>query len=409
LILWLSLTGLIAVGVSILGVSRLRGSTSLRGLQSLLDAQRFDEAEGQLTAYLREHPDSAQANMLMAQVALARQDQKPALALRHLARIQTRDRAARAIVRLNEGKALSALGRYAQAEQAWLDALRIAPLVPEAGWALLGLYYVQGRRDDAHRLAMKLHASEPDLHDRVQLLLELLRQDAKSLVEETLVDTLEPIVREHPEDMYSSIALGRALVHTSRPEKGLTILRRTVDRFGDDGEAWEAMLTGLEEAFRFDDLDQALRRLPAKLAIHARFAKHRGALAQHRRDWEAAATAYRRAHAFDLADGKVLYRLCQVLRVGGHASDIEALESLHRSLELARGQELPTYEEVNAVKDLQSGKRVDLIRRIADLRERIGRSDEALAWRRLVPADEPGEASHHAALERVTEGRRKRP
>jgi tetratricopeptide (TPR) repeat protein len=338
----------------------------------------------------------------MAQVALARQDQKPELALRHLARVRPRERAALAIVRLNEGKALSALGRYPQAEDAWLEALRIDPLVPEAGWALLGLYYVQGRRDDAHRLAMKLYEAEPDPHDRVQLLLELLRQDAKSLVEETLVDTLEPVVREHPDDKYSSIALGRALIHTSRPDEGLAILRRTVERNGDDPQAWDALLTGLEEAFRFDELDQSLRRLPAGLTMEARFAKHVGALAQNRRDWEAATTAYRNAHAFDPADGKVLYRLCQVARAGGHATDIEALESLHRSLELARGQALRTYEEANAVKSLGRENHRDLYQRMAHLRECMGRPDEASQWHRLVLELDPQDPVSQAAAHRLS-------
>src|SRR5262249_23670288 len=160
-------------------------SSSLKGIDTLLAQQRFDEVEHRLQAYLRNRPEDPQANVLMAQVSLARPDQKPGVALRHLSKVRLGDRAARAVVRLNEGKASSAWGRYVEAEQSWLDALRIDPEVPEAGWALLGLYYVQGRRDEAHELAMRLRKDEPDPRDRVQLLLELLRQDAKSLVIET--------------------------------------------------------------------------------------------------------------------------------------------------------------------------------------------------------------------------------
>ena len=84
--------------------------------------------------------------MLMAQVALQRADQKPRIALEHLARIAAHDRATRAIVLLNEGKAFSALGWNDRAEVAWKNALALEPRVPEAGWNLLSLYYVQGRR-----------------------------------------------------------------------------------------------------------------------------------------------------------------------------------------------------------------------------------------------------------------------
>ena len=52
----------------------------------------------------------------------------------------------RAIVLLNEGKAFSALGWNDRAEVAWKNALALEPRVPEAGWNLLSLYYVQGRR-----------------------------------------------------------------------------------------------------------------------------------------------------------------------------------------------------------------------------------------------------------------------
>ena len=114
--------------------------------------------------------------MLMAQVALARDDQKPRRALDHLGRIRGGNGATRAIVRLNEGKAYSAMARYDLAEAAWKEALRLDPRVPEAGWALLGLYYVQGRHADARRLGLALHAVEPDPRDRVQLLLELFRR-----------------------------------------------------------------------------------------------------------------------------------------------------------------------------------------------------------------------------------------
>ena len=114
--------------------------------------------------------------MLMAQAALARPDQKPRLAIEHLRRARVPSPEARAIVRLNEGKAYSALGRNNLAERSWLEAIRLDPLAPEAGWNLLGLYQVQGRREDAHRLGMTLFAREPDPHDRVQLLLELLRR-----------------------------------------------------------------------------------------------------------------------------------------------------------------------------------------------------------------------------------------
>ena len=84
------------------------------------------------------------------------------------------DRVLAALVELYRGKAEYRLARMDDAEASWNKALRLNPTVPEAGWCLLELYYLQGRPDDARRLALRLHEVEPDPRDRVQFLLELL-------------------------------------------------------------------------------------------------------------------------------------------------------------------------------------------------------------------------------------------
>ena len=76
---------LLGAGVAFLAHSRRPSSSDLSGLERLLAQQRFDEVEQRLQAFLRRRPQDPQANILMAQVALARPDQKPELALEHLA------------------------------------------------------------------------------------------------------------------------------------------------------------------------------------------------------------------------------------------------------------------------------------------------------------------------------------
>jgi tetratricopeptide (TPR) repeat protein len=380
---------------------RIHPRRELRGLDQLLAAERYDEAEASLREVLREVPDDTRANLLMAQVALARTDQKPELALRHLARIRVRDPHLLAVVRLNEGKAYSALGQFPQAERSWQEALRLDPLVPEAGWALLGHYYVQGRRDDAHDLAMRLYASEPDPHDRASLLLELLRQDAKTLVMETLVPVLRPVVREHPEDVHSGIALGRALISSSQADEGLAILSDLLRRFPQEKLVWTAYLSGLSDSFRYDELKTAVGQLPARLAADPRIEKHRGSLAQSQRQWNAAVVAYRRGLGADPFDGQVLYRLCQTLRAAGRAEDAGPYESRRRVLESARNRALRVYEEANAVSTLGTAAHTDLYHRLAELRSEMGRPDEALAWHQLVLEHDPNDTVSRVALERA--------
>jgi tetratricopeptide (TPR) repeat protein len=392
----------LVAGAASLVLPRMLRPPSLTGLDVLLAQRRFDEAERRLTDYLESRPDSSQAHVLMAQVALARKDQKPELALRHLRSILAADALTQAIVRLNEGNAYSAMGRYNLAEQAWRGALQIDPRVPEAGWALLGLYYIQGRREDAHRLAMKLHATEPDARDRAALLLELLRQDAKGLVYETIIPTLEPVVREHPEDFHTAIAYGLACVRSSRPDEGLDALRGLTERFPQRPEARDALMTGLEEAFRHDELRRELERLPDGMRSDPRFEKHRGALAQSQGRWDQAAESYRRAWSFDPSESKVLYRLSQVLRLAGRTAEVDRLEPVRRAHEKAREESLAAYDAANAVADLGARPYPEIEHRLAELRELVGRPDEALAWHRMVLKDDPEDAVSRAAVERLT-------
>jgi tetratricopeptide (TPR) repeat protein len=401
IVLLLLTIALMTAAVRIVG-SRLRPVPGLAGLDRLLAEQKFDEAEAHLLDYLVVQPESSQAHMLMAQVALARSDQKPELALHHLRKVHTRDKAQSAIVHLNEGKAYSALGRYPHAERAWREALRIDPAVPEAGWALLGLYYVQGRREEAHRLAMRLFDTEPDPRDRAQLLLELVRQDALGLVFETLVPTLEPVVLEHPEDYHTAIALGLAYIRTSRPDDGLSILRPLAERFPENADVWDALCCGLDEASRHDELSQTVKNLPVGMVTDARFDKYKGATAQSLREWDRAAEFYERAWRSDPSEFRVLYRLCQVLRLAGRLNEVESLEPLRRASDKAREEALDLYRKANAVPTFGTEPHPELYHNLAALRGAIGRLDEALAWHRLVLRDDPQDAISRAAVERLS-------
>jgi tetratricopeptide (TPR) repeat protein len=395
------LAGLIATAAWLVAARIVLRPPSLSEMPSLLAAGRFDEVEAKLRAILELQPDHPQANMLLAQVALARPDQDPHLALEHLRKVRVSHPGARAIVRLNEGKAHSALGRNNLAEDCWLDALRLDPLVPEAGWNLLGLYQVQGRCKEAHRLGMSLFRREPDPHDRAQLLLELLRQDAQPIGADSLIQTFEPLVRDHPDDLYAAIALGRAYIANSRFDEGLSILRSVVDRSWGNPFAWDALLASLDESSRTDELASCLEQLPPAIAGDMRFARYRGTLALQRHDWPGSADWYLQAHRHDPSDLPVLYRLCQSLRVAGRTGELLRYEDRFKTLRAAREQALPLYKETNAVATLGTQPHPDLYHRIADLRERMGRPDEALAWHRLVLADRDDDPISRSAVERL--------
>ncbi len=191
-------------------------------------AGRVDEARAAIEDHLRRAPGDPRGLVVAGELALLGPTPDPRRALAFLERVESADRRLSARARLDQGRAWERLGAMAEAEAAWKEALRSDPQVPEAGWSLLGLYYLQGRAEEARKTALALHRSEPDPHDRVQLLLELVRQDARPLDPGSVVEIFAPIVASHPEDRRSAVALGLAQIRNSRIEQGVELLSRTV-------------------------------------------------------------------------------------------------------------------------------------------------------------------------------------
>ena len=97
----------------------------------------------------------------------------------------------------------------------------------------------------------------------------------------------------------------------------------------------------------------------------------------------------------------MLYRLSRVLRVAGRLSEADMFDHKVRAAQEAKDQILPLYEEANAVKTLGTAPHPDLYHRLADLRERMGRDDEAVAWHRMVLEDQPDDSESKTAIDRL--------
>ncbi len=381
---------------------------------ALAQAGRFDEAQALAAEHARRDPGNNQAHVLIAQMALnrpepptppgGRPDPKPALlALEHLDKVRIRpgDHALAAIVALNRGKAEYRLARMDDAEASWNEAIRLDPRVPEAGWCLLEIYYLQDRPGDARRLALRLHEVEPDPRDRVQLLLELVRQDAQPMEPGSVVQWFEPVVRQNPADLHASLALGLFLVRASQVDRGLEVLRGAVRRHPKSPDAWDAWLTGLDDAGQVELMEQGLSRLPPALADSDRFARHRARVAQEHANWQAAARDYRRAWQAAPHDHRLRYRLSRALRNAGEAAEAERHEQGYQAYVAASREIRALYERANADKALGIAPRTLQYQEIAELRERMGRPDEARAWHRLVLRHKPSDPTSRTALARL--------
>src|SRR5262249_5993998 len=147
-------------------------------------------------------------------------------------------------------------------EACWRNALRIDPLVPEAGWALLDLLDLEGRAEEAHDVGMQQHKIEPNPIDRVRVLLEVSRIDIDKVAAGSIVQNIEPLYLEHPDNLPLGIAVGLARVHDSHAEPGLLILEDVLKRHPESADAWDAWLNGLDDAGQEDRLATELARLP---------------------------------------------------------------------------------------------------------------------------------------------------
>jgi tetratricopeptide (TPR) repeat protein len=359
---------------------RSRPRPTLDGVDLLIAERRYDAVEARLLAYLRAYPRDPAARLLLARAAVERPDPKPELALGQVLGDPPADRRLAAEFKSAEGAARFYQRRFDAAEAAWLAALRLDAEVPEAGWGLLNLYALQGRTEDARRLGLRLFAVEPDPHDRVQLLLQLVRHDAHAIAADSVVHQLEPVVRANPGDFHSAVALGLAMVHTGRNDDALALLGRVVESHGQDPDVWEAYLEALAQSGQVEALGRAVDRLPRALVGFPRFDAARGWLAAQRHDWPEAARAYLRAWEDRPTDASLAYRLELALRNGGRRDELERLAPRLRAAALAREKLRGLYDRLDALPDLGRVPRPQLYHEMAETLEQLNRRDEARAW-----------------------------
>jgi tetratricopeptide (TPR) repeat protein len=414
------------VCVSAQGIWRyFHGVPSLDDVRALARVRRFAQAQALLARYLKAYPHNPRARLLMAELTTEPGNAHPEVALAQLRGIRPDNLKQGALVSFFAGKAHYQEGRYDLAESSWAEALRLDPIVPEAGWMLVDLLEKEGRNEEAHRLGMCMHAVEPDPRDRVKILLEMSRLDIETVDPLSQVILFEPLVKKHPENLPLSLTLGLAMIRANRSEEGLKLLEVARDRHPQAPEAWDAWLSGLYHASEADKLCEEYKRLPKNLAESPRFAKHEGMIAQIGKDWPRAVVAYERAFAYEPFNWPVCNQLLFVLRLAGETAEFERVHKIYETYKVAykqmRGsyyerfkpdetsnfpgedfnQQRGAYYETLSIKSLGVEPHNELYQQFADLREKMGRFDEARAWHRQVLRDSPRDSVSLAALDRL--------
>jgi tetratricopeptide (TPR) repeat protein len=174
-----------------------------------------------------------------------------------------------------------------------------------------------------------------------------------------------------------------------------------LQRHPDDPAVWDGVLTGLDDALRFDELVAVFRRLPEAMAADRRFVKHAGRVAQEAHDYQAAVSAYRRGWEAEPYNKVVLYRLGRMLQLVGKRDEAARLDQSFRAFEAALTELRAAYRTAKELPALGARPYPALYHRLAELREHMGRRDEACAWHRLVVRDRPDDPVSVAALQRL--------
>ena len=408
----LVILALVGCGLALYASQFKKQPPSLEDALELVHAGKLDSAAMRIRAILSANPDHAAANVLLAQILLKSAD--PASggspssgsaekALAHLRRVRpTSPRMAVASL-LCKGNAMDCLARLDEAEEAWLEAIEIDPTAPEVGFNLLSLYYLEGREEEARRLALRLYKAEPDPHDRVLLLLELIRPDARPPAPGALIKWFEPRVQKHPGDLHSSIALGLALVRSGQVENGTSVLRRVVQTHPDKVEAWDSLLLGLDETGQVHVMEKEMERVPVDLPGAEKLLKHRARIAQGRQ-WQEAVDLYRRARQAEPYNRVVEFRLSRALRHVGEAAEADLIQERVSSRDVAIQELRPLYDRATEIPDLLVGSHVELCQQIARARERMQLPEEAIVWHKLVLANHHDNKVSREALRRLAKG-----
>jgi tetratricopeptide (TPR) repeat protein len=376
---------LLAAGIAFPVGESLRRSPTLDEVCALAEARRFDEAEARGEAYLRRFPDDSKALLVMAEVALASPSPDPHQALGRLGRIHADSPELAAWVLVDQGNAYDLLGRHDRAEACWREALRRDPAAREAGRRLLDLLTLQGRSDDARGLALGRLDYERDPQERARLLMRLARLDVDPPDPWMIIHRFEPAVRGQTAGLPTTLACGLALTSVSRGQDGLPMLRRALEQHPVDPAAWDALLTGLDLAGAESELAGLIGRLPRDLRSDPRLAKHEGRVEQEAHRWPEAARAYRRAWE-SRPDNTVGYRLRRALILAGQAAEAERFDRLVLGYREAFKRVRGLLDPADAA--LREGRlpAPELSQHMAELREQMGRTDEARAWRLLAQA-----------------------
>jgi tetratricopeptide (TPR) repeat protein len=244
-----------------------------------------------------------------------------------------------------------------------------------------------------------------------------MRPDAEPLAAAGVIPMFKDVVKDNPDDIYAALAYYRALAKDGTGiDEAIKGLRDLVERHPKDLACIDGLLFALASVGDPDGMSQTLSSVSKELAAHPRLSRYRGWLAQNRRAFAEAVAEYKRALEIDPSNQEILHRLGESYKLGGNAKEAEATKAREAEVEAARkelrgikGQEAEVsrvglFEDASRRLNLGKNPDVELFKKLADVRWRMGHPEEALAWYLLVLQEAPTDTDAREAVERIRKG-----
>jgi len=333
-----------------------------REVAAALQTKRFDEALSLLARRSRSGP-LASSDLLMkadAEIQLGRNQE----AIADLSLIgDDEPDASRARLAIGQLE-LWTLHRTPRGEQALLAALRLDPKSIQARRELFKLYDIQGRNAERDDQLRALSESSSLSLNELLAWCRIKRPEGETREVTTL---LQRFVAGDSDDQKSRAALARQLLRQGRLDEAEAAIAALPERSN------EAISLRVRlDAERGDRIDEEVKP-GTQSGASAELSRLRGRHALLNRDGNAALLHFREAQELEPGDRETLMGLgqsCRLLndeasasRWLGRVAEIDALESLVQRVVTGRNQ-----------------KDVRLIHQIAELCEKLGRNDQAMAW-----------------------------
>jgi tetratricopeptide (TPR) repeat protein len=294
-----------------------------------------------------------------------------------------------------EGQSYLMIDRAADAEQAWLLAIKDDPLHPaspdvfhDVCQELLKLYAVQDRWEDAYPVIWTAYDRAPE-PEKFNWLIMRMRAELERVGPKESIVPLKRYVAAAPDDWESLRALAQAELALGERTAAQGHFEACRKGKPDDVRGWRDYLAMLLDQGELEHYLDVLGTAPPSADTEPQTWFFRGVASEKSGDWKTAAAHFREAIERNPYLAKAYYRLAAAEERLGQRDQAVVHRKKSKEINEARGQFPAAYSNYWTSLDSSGAggpARASAARRLAAICETLGWSRAAMAWHRLANA-----------------------